>query len=47
LARILSCCRVATYFIDVGCPQAVTQARELFGSTMAEQVVMTLDDTTG
>ncbi|HKU13735.1 MAG TPA: prephenate dehydrogenase/arogenate dehydrogenase family protein [Steroidobacteraceae bacterium] len=31
-------------FIDVGCQQAVMQARELFGSTMAEQVVMTLDD---
>jgi chorismate mutase / prephenate dehydrogenase len=31
-------------FIDVGCPQAVVQARELFGSTMAEQVVMTLDE---
>jgi chorismate mutase/prephenate dehydrogenase len=31
-------------FIDVGCPQAVQQARELFASTMAEQVVMTLDE---
>jgi len=31
-------------FIDVGCPQAVGQAQEIFGSTMAEQVVMTLDD---
>src|SRR4030095_9234007 len=31
-------------FIDVGCPQAVGQAREIFASTMAEQVVMTLDD---
>ena len=31
-------------FIDVGCPQAVRQAQEIFGSTMAEQVVMTLDE---
>jgi chorismate mutase / prephenate dehydrogenase len=31
-------------FIDVGCPQAVGRAQEIFASTMAEQVVMTLDD---
>src|SRR4030095_2224212 len=31
-------------FIDVGCPQAVQQAREVFAARMAEQVVMTLDE---
>jgi chorismate mutase/prephenate dehydrogenase len=31
-------------FIDVGCPQAVQEARDLFASTMAEQVVMSLDE---
>jgi chorismate mutase/prephenate dehydrogenase len=31
-------------FIDVGCQPAIQQARELFASTMAEQVVMTLDE---
>jgi chorismate mutase / prephenate dehydrogenase len=31
-------------FIDVGSPDALTRARELFAPTMAEQVVMSLDD---
>lgn len=31
-------------FIDLGESQALTQARELFAHTMAEQVVMTLDE---
>jgi chorismate mutase/prephenate dehydrogenase len=31
-------------FIDVGSAEALTRARELFAPTMAEQVVMSLDD---
>jgi chorismate mutase / prephenate dehydrogenase len=31
-------------FVDLGCAEATTAARELFGSTMADQVVMSLDD---
>lgn len=31
-------------FIDIGCREAVQAAQELFASTMAEQVVMTLDE---
>jgi len=31
-------------FVDLGSPEALTAARELFSPTMAEQVVMSLDD---
>ena len=31
-------------FVDLGCAEALAAARELFGATMAEQVVMSLDD---
>jgi chorismate mutase/prephenate dehydrogenase len=31
-------------FIDLGAPEALEKVRELFAATMAEQVVMTLDD---
>ena len=31
-------------FVDLGCEEALQQARELFAPTMAEQVVMSLDD---
>lgn len=31
-------------FVDVGCSEAIADARTLFASTMAEQVVMTLDE---
>jgi chorismate mutase/prephenate dehydrogenase len=31
-------------FVDLGCAEALTAARELFSATMAEQVVMSLDD---
>lgn len=31
-------------FVDLGVPEALEQARSLFAPTMAEQVVMTLDD---
>jgi chorismate mutase/prephenate dehydrogenase len=31
-------------FVDVGCAEALDKARELFAPTMAEQVVMSLDD---
>ena len=31
-------------FVDLGCPEALTAARALFSATMAEQVVMSLDD---
>lgn len=31
-------------FIDVGCKEAIDEAQGLFASTMAERVVMTLDD---
>ena len=31
-------------FVDLGCPEALASARELFSATMAEQVVMSLDD---
>lgn len=31
-------------FVDLGCAEALAEARALFASTMAEQVVMSLDD---
>jgi len=31
-------------FVDLGCQEALAAARELFSATMAEQVVMSLDD---
>jgi chorismate mutase/prephenate dehydrogenase len=31
-------------FVDLGCAEALASARELFAPTMAEQVVMSLDD---
>src|SRR5579863_2754826 len=31
-------------FVDLGCAEALASARELFASTMAEQVVMSLDE---
>ena len=31
-------------FVDLGCAEALAAARDLFGGTMAEQVVMSLDD---
>src|SRR5262249_41937611 len=31
-------------FVDMGCPEALERARELFAPTMAEQVVMSLDE---
>jgi chorismate mutase/prephenate dehydrogenase len=31
-------------FVDAGCPEAVETARELFAATMAERIVMTLDE---
>jgi chorismate mutase/prephenate dehydrogenase len=31
-------------FVDLGCPEALADAKELFAPTMAEQVVMSLDD---
>ncbi|HEY3785533.1 MAG TPA: prephenate dehydrogenase/arogenate dehydrogenase family protein [Steroidobacteraceae bacterium] len=31
-------------FVDLGCAEALSSARELFAPTMAEQVVMSLDD---
>jgi chorismate mutase/prephenate dehydrogenase len=31
-------------FVDLGCAEALAAARELFSPTMAEQVVMSLDD---
>ena len=31
-------------FVDLGCAEALAAARELFAATMAEQVVMSLDD---
>jgi chorismate mutase/prephenate dehydrogenase len=31
-------------FVDLGCPEALAHAKELFAPTMAEQVVMSLDD---
>jgi chorismate mutase / prephenate dehydrogenase len=31
-------------FVDLGCAEALAAARELFSATMAEQVVMSLDD---
>src|SRR5690606_28009107 len=31
-------------FVDLGCAEALASARELFAPTMAEQVVMTLDE---
>lgn len=31
-------------FVDLGCEEALTRAKELFAPTMAEQVVMSLDD---
>jgi chorismate mutase / prephenate dehydrogenase len=31
-------------FVDLGCPEALASARGLFAATMAEQVVMSLDD---